>query len=209
MSNTLGEIRFLAQLREQILRSASSQVSQPKVRRSSRRRTAITLVAAGVTLTAAVLAVSLPDGDGPATPRFGLSIEHPLLDGERVPAEVAQSAVERQCGTCLDQSSLPEIEAAYLDSNGGVGLVLSDGTWIVLTPDGRTSGAYVEDVKPLLNESESPFRLIDLRGVQALSTDETQLGPAGLTWVEGGYLFEVVGPPGTQTPALVVLAESL
>ena len=217
MSNTQGEIPFLAQLREQILRSPGvTKASGPKVTQRPRRRAALALVVAGVALTAVVLADSLLDGD-PVTgfngnrpgPEFGLSSDHPLLDGEQVPSSVALSELERRCEACLDRSSLPEIETAYLDSAGGVGFVLRDGTWVVLTPDGRTSATYVDDVKPLLSEPESPFQLIDLRGVQALSADQSQFGSAGLTWVEEGYLFEVIGPPGARTPSVVTLAESL
>lgn len=145
---------------------------------------------------------------------FGLMPKRPLLEGRRVSAATALARVVRACDECLrlpvrGKASVTHVDAAYVDGFGGVALVYDDGTWVVLTPDARSNQSYMEDMAPILASEEWPFEAMGLRTGKAAGTDANVHGPAALLWVEGGYLWEVIGKGGSDLQALLNLAESL
>jgi hypothetical protein len=144
---------------------------------------------------------------------FAIQPTHPLLAGRRVQADLALRSAS-SCSGCLGLpasglGSRQSIKDAYVDDAGGVGFVLADETWVVLTPDDRSSGQYVRDMAPILESDNWPFSLVELRGGRAIGTDVNSHGPAALMWVEGGYLWEVIGKGGSSLATITGIAERL
>jgi hypothetical protein len=208
------DIPFLSTFRSQLI---ASRVPP----RNGRRPRALRLVAGVVGGSLVLLAVMyFPRSSAPTTTqatsrssgRFGITLPHPLIAGASVDAATAADEL-RGCA-CFHPpasglGSMGTVVDAYVDDAGGVAFVLNDGTWVVLTPDGRSSEQYVRDMSPILTSADWPFSLVGLLGHQALGANNNPGGPAALMWVQGGYLWEVIGTGGASLGDLRTLANDL
>jgi hypothetical protein len=190
-----ADIPFLRQLRSEILDAPGN----PRTHRGLPTGLILSAVIVAVAIGAwAVWPTQEADRTGPLAliPRYGVSVAHPLVDGASVTVREAVARL-RSCEACPRIQDMDHVVAAYIDGSGGVAFVFNDGTWVVLTPDARSSEQYIADMKPIYDSTEWPFDLIEFNGTRIVATDTSKNGPAAMLWVQGGYLWEVIGQGGS------------
>lgn len=140
-------------------------------------------------------------------------IDHPLRAGEPVSVDAAEQALEK-CNDCprvpdSGPAAAGNVSSAWVDDFGGVGLTYENGAWAIFTPDDRTAEEYLVALGDVTSSKEWPFDVIDFRGTKAIAADVNANGPAAISWVEGGYLWQVVGMEGPALSDLLELARAL
>ena len=135
-----------------------------------------------------------------------------LLGGTEVSSQ-ALSSVLADCG-CLtfgEKSapvSLGQVDRAFTNSAHQVSALYTSGLVLIQTPDVRSPDEYVKAVTPVVEEPDSLFRVIPFRGTMALVADPSDQR-AAMSWVENGYLVQVLGGPKQSLDDLLSIAGTL
>lgn len=138
--------------------------------------------------------------------------DNPLGTGSKVTVEQAQASID-DCAGCpaLDGSgpdATKNVQSAFLDSSTGeVAYVFKDGTLVILTPDNRAANEYLDGADELAESLG--FTVIDFRGTKALAKGQSKSGPAAISWVADGYLWQVIGQGGQSVEEVASLGQAL
>ncbi len=124
----------------------------------------------------------------------------PLAGNSRLvsPEEANNSLKTCDCPLPL-QGQLPPEEAldqVWQNDEGQVAYELKSSSIIYYKPESLSAKEYEQVSGDTVKQDGAPFTQIPFRGTAALAVDINKDGPASLSWVEGGYLVELVGHGG-------------
>lgn len=151
----------------------------------------------------------------------GLGGDDPLGGAELVSAEIAESAIASSCSGCplladTGAASASDVSQAWVrSSDGAVVFEFKSGLKVYFYRDDRSEAEYLKDVQQHaeVEGSDWPFWVTSVRGTRAEVTDihdaKGHVGPAAVSWVEGGYLVTLIGDGGQTLSDLIGIAETL
>jgi hypothetical protein len=95
----------------------------------------------------------------------------------------------------------------WVNDSGEVGFAFTSGLWLTFSPDGRTADQYAQDVLASVRGGFDDATNIALRATTAAANRPGN--PAGVSWIEGDDLIELVAKNGQSLPDLIAIAETL
>jgi hypothetical protein len=148
--------------------------------------------------------------------------DDPLGVGESVDASVAMKSIE-DCADCphFNRGSAVDVsnvtQAWYRGNDGAIALDYESGLRVYLYPDARDPSSYAKgavaadrgetELGPPLDSLGLEYESVG--AVPMVGLEASKNSPSSLSWIEGGYMVELIGHGGQSLETLTSIAQSM
>jgi hypothetical protein len=149
-------------------------------------------------------------GELRSEPRRLFEADNPLVVGEEVPTEAALATLST--GLPKGGSGRSElVEHVWIRGDGAVAFDYVDKMRIYFLPDDRNNESWAKEAVASDGRDlagEIGLQLVDVGGITAVGLNQDETGPAAISWIQGGYMIEILGKGGQSLDQLTEVAKT-